>query len=55
MTQKNLVVLFGGCSPEYPVSLESAGSVLEYVDHSRYRVLPVGIPVRETGITTQAT
>ena len=43
MTQKNLVVLFGGCSPEYPVSLESAGSVLEYVDHSRYRVLPVGI------------
>ena len=40
MTQKNLVILFGGCSPEYPVSLESAGSVLEYIDRSRYQVLP---------------
>ena len=43
MTQKNLVILFGGCSPEYPVSLESAGSVLEYIDRSRYQVLPIGI------------
>lgn len=43
MTKKNLAVLFGGASPEYPVSLQSASAVLEYVDRSRYHVLPIGI------------
>lgn len=43
MMKKNLAVLFGGCSPEYPVSLQSASAVLEYVDRSRYHVLPIGI------------
>lgn len=43
MTRKNLAVLFGGCSPEYAVSLQSASAVLKYVDRSRYNVLPIGI------------
>lgn len=43
MTKKNLAVLFGGCSPEYPVSLQSASAVLEHIDRSRYHVLPIGI------------
>ena len=29
---KNILVLFGGCSPEYEVSLHSAASVLEHMD-----------------------
>ncbi len=36
-------VLFGGCSPEYPVSLESAHSVLEHMDRERYCPLMIGI------------
>lgn len=43
MTLKNLAILFGGCSPEYPVSLQSACAVLEYLDRSRYNVLQIGI------------
>lgn len=41
--KKNLAVLFGGCSSEYPVSLKSACSVLESIDSSKYDVIPVGI------------
>ena len=41
--RKNIVVLFGGCSPEYGVSLESASGVLEHIDLKKYRPVPVGI------------
>lgn len=41
--KKTIAVLFGGCSTEYPVSLQSAHAVLGAVDRSRYEVLPVGI------------
>ncbi len=40
---KNILVLFGGCSPEYPVSLQSAAAVLARIDRSRFRPLPLGI------------
>lgn len=41
--KKTIAVLFGGCSTEYPVSLQSAHAVLKAVDRSCYEVLPVGI------------
>ena len=40
---KNILVLFGGCSTEYEVSLQSAAAVLEHMGPERYRALPVGI------------
>lgn len=40
---KKILVLFGGCSPEYAVSLQSAYSVLRHMDRERYRPIPVGI------------
>ena len=39
----DLCVLFGGRSAEYEVSLRSAYSVLQNVDRSRFRILPVGV------------
>jgi len=41
--KKNVAVLFGGCSPEYSVSLESAGAVIAHMDPARYTPIPVGI------------
>ncbi len=38
-----IAVLFGGCSSEYKVSLESAHSVLEHIDRSRFDPVPIGI------------
>ncbi|MBU5625536.1 D-alanine--D-serine ligase VanG [Oscillibacter sp. MSJ-2] len=43
MTQKTILVLFGGCSDEYGVSLQSAYAVLTHMDPRRYRPLAVGI------------
>lgn len=43
MQKKTIAVLFGGCSSEYAVSLASAYSVIKHIDHSAYRVLPIGI------------
>ena len=43
MGKKVIAVIFGGCSPEYDVSLQSAFSVLENLDKDKYEVLPVGI------------
>jgi len=39
----NVVVLFGGCSSEYSVSLESAGAILQKMDRDRFVPVPVGI------------
>ena len=41
--KKKIAVLFGGCSPEYEVSLQSAYSVLNAMDQTRYEVIPIGI------------
>lgn len=38
-----IAVLFGGCSPEYGVSLQSAAAVLRHMDQSRYEPVMVGI------------
>ena len=43
MKPKNLVILFGGRSGEHVVSLRSAASIMEAVDRSLYRIIPVGI------------
>ena len=44
--KKTVALLFGGCSPEYEVSLCSAAAVLRGVDPARYDVIPVGITRR---------
>jgi D-alanine---D-serine ligase len=38
-----VAVLFGGCSPEYSVSLQSAYSVLSSMDRTKYEPIPIGI------------
>ena len=44
MNQKfKIAVLFGGCSPEYGVSLQSAAAVLRHMDRERYEPVMVGI------------
>lgn len=43
MDKLNLAVFFGGCSPEYSVSLQSAHAVLTHLDPRRYRPVMVGI------------
>lgn len=43
MTRKNIVILFGGCSTEYGVSLQSAAAVIEHISRDRYVPIPVGI------------
>lgn len=41
--RKKIAVIFGGHSTEYEVSLQSAYSVLQNIDRSRFEILPVGI------------
>ena len=43
MSKLNVCILFGGISPEHAVSLRSAESVLNNIDHNQYNVFPVGI------------
>ena len=43
MTRPTIAVLFGGRSPEYSVSLQSAYAVLSNLNAEKYTVLPVGI------------
>ena len=43
MDKKTILVLFGGCSVEYEVSLASGRAVLEAMAGSRYRALAAGI------------
>ena len=43
MKKLSVCILFGGISPEYEVSLRSAESVLNNIDHEKYNVFPVGI------------
>lgn len=39
----NVAVLFGGCSPEYCVSLQSAYAVITHMDRRKYRPVLIGI------------
>ena len=43
MKKLSVCILFGGVSPEHEVSLRSAESVLNNIDHEKYTVYPVGI------------
>ena len=43
MKKLSVCILFGGMSPEHEVSLRSAQSVLNNIDHEKYTVYPVGI------------
>ena len=43
MKKLSVCILFGGISPEHAVSLRSAESVLNNIDHEKYNVFPVGI------------
>ncbi len=43
MAQKTVLFLFGGCSTEHDISLQSAQAVLEHLDRGRWRPLMVGI------------
>ena len=43
MKKLSVCILFGGMSPEHDVSLRSAESVLNNIDHSKYNVIPMGI------------
>jgi len=43
MDKKVIAVIFGGCSPEYDVSLQSAFSVLKNLDKDKHEIIPIGI------------
>ena len=43
MKKRNIFVLFGGCFPEYSVSLESAYSVIKHIDTDKYTPVLIGI------------
>ncbi len=43
MNKKRIGILFGGCSPEYPVSLESAYSVIQNTNQEKYDLVFIGI------------
>lgn len=40
---KNILIIFGGKSNEYGVSLKSASAVIENIDKSKYKVMTIGI------------
>lgn len=41
--RKNIAVIFGGCSPEYSVSLQSAYAVISHIDREKYETVLIGI------------
>ena len=43
MSRRKLAVLFGGCSSEYSVSLQSAHAVLSHLDPEKYEPVLLGI------------
>lgn len=43
MEKLHIAVLFGGCSSEHDISLQSAHAVLTHLDPHKYALLPVGI------------
>lgn len=43
MKRKTIAIIFGGNSTEYEVSLQSAFSVFENINHEKYDIIPIGI------------
>ncbi len=48
MKKKKIAVLFGGCSTEYQVSLQSAYAVITHINQEKYQVILIGLS-KETG------
>lgn len=46
---KNIAILFGGCSTEYEISLQSAYAVIRHLDRTNYTPILIGIE-KKTGI-----
>ena len=42
-TKKTIAIFFGGCSTEYEVSLQSACSVIQSIDTTRFTPILIGI------------
>jgi len=43
MNRRKIVVLFGGCSTEYEVSLQSAYTIIKHINQDFYEIIPIGI------------
>ncbi len=43
MEKKKIGIIFGGCSPEYDVSLESSYSVITHINQEKYEIVLIGI------------
>lgn len=43
MNKKRIGIIFGGCSPEYDVSLESSYSVITNLNKEKYEIILIGI------------
>jgi len=43
MDKKKVAIIFGGCSTEYEVSLQSASSVIEHLNRELYEIILIGI------------
>lgn len=41
--RKKIAIIFGGCSPEYEVSLQSAYAVISHIDKEKYTPILIGI------------
>ena len=41
--RKQIAILFGGCSPEYSVSIQSAYSIITHIDKKKYTPILIGI------------
>lgn len=52
--KKTVLVLFGGVSSEHEISCISAASILEQINHDRYRVLSAGITKSGRWLLTDA-
>jgi D-alanine-D-alanine ligase len=55
MAKLKLAIIFGGKSTEHYVSIESARSIISYIDKSKYEVLVIGIDKSGKWILNQAT
>ena len=42
-SKKTIAVIFGGCSSEYDVSLQSASAVISHIDTEKYNIVLLGI------------
>ena len=43
MNKPKIAILFGGCSEEYDISLQSAASVIRNIDGNKYDIINIGI------------